>query len=331
MFKSFRIMILMSCSFLNHGVFAWGSNGHMVVGTIADQLIAGTAAATQVRKILGSNLRTASVWADCSKGVSPQSFTYSGDGRFPECAIYENPASKKQMIEFVRRNVGNCTSTYNSEDCHKQYHYTDVAIQRAAYVKGQVGTSDQDVVAAITAMIAVLQGNEVPEPFKISGKKEALRLLSHYVGDIHQPLHVAAVYLDSTGQVVDPDEGSFDPNSETRGGNDLLLGKKKLHAEWDSVTGSMNADGVSADVLAEAGAVPLTPGALAEWSTAWATESLLLGKDAFDGISYSDEDEAHHYQVKLPAGYSKFKAQAQRDQVIRGGARLGHILMAIWP
>ena len=34
--------------------------------------------------------------------------------------------------------------------------------------------------------------------------REALRLLAHYVGDIHQPLHVAAVYLDREGRVVDP-------------------------------------------------------------------------------------------------------------------------------
>ncbi|WP_409362753.1 S1/P1 nuclease [Bradyrhizobium sp. CIR18] len=32
-------------------------------------------------------------------------------------------------------------------------------------------------------------------------KKEALFVLSHLVGDLHQPLHVGAVYLDSAGHV----------------------------------------------------------------------------------------------------------------------------------
>src|SRR5689334_7410690 len=107
---------------------AWNAAGHRAVGTIADSLIAGTPAAAEVRKILGSNLRTAAVWADCAKGVSTTSFKYQGGGTFPECAIYENPASEKQMEDFVRRNHANCSSPHNTESCHKQYHYTDVAI-----------------------------------------------------------------------------------------------------------------------------------------------------------------------------------------------------------
>jgi len=116
----------------------------MTVGTIADSLIAGTNAANQVRNILWTNLRTASVWADCAKGVNEKTFKYGGEGRFAECAVYENPASEKAMERFVRRNVGNCTSHRGAETCHRQYHY-DVAIQRMAYMKGEVGTSDQDI------------------------------------------------------------------------------------------------------------------------------------------------------------------------------------------
>ncbi|MDM0064970.1 hypothetical protein [Variovorax sp. J31P207] len=38
---------------------------------------------------------------------------------------------------------------------------------------------------------------------------------------------------------MDPDEGAFDANTETHGGNDLLIGSKKLHGEWDAVTSSL--------------------------------------------------------------------------------------------
>jgi len=55
-------------------VFAFGPNGHKTVGTIADSLLAGTNAGKQAQNILGSNLRTASVWADCAKGVNPTTF-----------------------------------------------------------------------------------------------------------------------------------------------------------------------------------------------------------------------------------------------------------------
>src|SRR6478609_1338659 len=118
---------------------AWGSAGHLAVGTIADRLIAGTPAALETRKILGSTLRTAAVWADCAKGVNTAPFKYEGAGHYPECAIYENPASERQMEAFVRRNHDNCSSPYNTESCHKQYHYTDVAVQRSEYRSGYVG------------------------------------------------------------------------------------------------------------------------------------------------------------------------------------------------
>jgi len=312
-------------------VLAFGPGGHMTVGTIADELIAGTNTAKRVRNILGSNLRTASVWADSAKGVDPETFKYTGEGKFPECAIYENPSSEAMMEKFVRRNVDNCTSPHNDEVCHKQYHYTDVAIQRDAYKKDLVGTSDQDIVAAVSAAISVLQGNNSPEPFKFASKKEALRLLVHYVGDIHQPLHVAAVYLDTKGNVTDPDAGIFDPNTETHGGNDLFIGNKKLHGEWDFVGGSFTSEPPTAEVLKAARSIPLTAGPISGWSTAWATETLILGKEAFKDIKYSKEDIHHHYKITLPADYVTLRTRIQRDQVVKAGARLAQILTEIWP
>jgi len=310
---------------------AFGPNGHMAVGTIADSLIAGTPTARRVRQILGSNLRTASVWADCAKGVNPTTFKYQGKGRFAECAIYENPASERQMEAFVRRNTGNCDAPPGSEPCHKQYHYTDVAIQRTAYARGLVGTSDHDIVAAISASIAVLQDQDCPPPFRIASKKEALRILAHYIGDIHQPMHVASVYLDPAGKLVDPDAGRFDPQTETRGANDLLAGAKNLHALWDSMASSAAQSPPAAAVLTQARALAGTGGDVSGWSTAWATESLALGTRAFEGITYSAEDGSHHYKIVLPAGYSSFRTRAQRDQVTKAGARLAQVLTAIWP
>jgi hypothetical protein len=103
--------------------------------------------------------------------------------------------------------------------------------------------------STISAAIAVLQGNDSPPPFKFTSKKEALRVLTHYVGDIHQPLHVAAVYLDPAGHVVDPDMGTFNPQTETHGGNDLFIGNKKLHGEWDSISGPFTSDPPTMQVL----------------------------------------------------------------------------------
>ncbi|MFX8926146.1 S1/P1 nuclease, partial [Acinetobacter baumannii] len=81
------------------------------------------------------------------------------------------------------------------EICHKQYHYSDIAIQRSSYSLGPVGTREDDIVGAVAAATHVLRDEPAPAPFNIKDKREALLLLVHYVGDLHQPLHVGAVYL----------------------------------------------------------------------------------------------------------------------------------------
>lgn len=319
---------------------AFGPEGHMAVGGIADELLQGTRAAKEVRRILGSTLRTASVWADCAKGVNETTFNYGGAGKYPECEIYERSnASKRLMEDFVHRNVGTCAMPAGAESCHRQYHYTDVAIQRDAYAGGLKGTSDHDVVAAINAMIAVLQDGPAPTQFHIADKKEALRLLAHYVGDVHQPLHVGAVYVDAGGSVVDPDNSTFDSATETTGGNDLLLdrpGPKKkprnLHHEWDTVKGPVINMPTPAAVVTQARQTPETAGPIEGWSTSWATESLLASHQAYQGLTYEPLDtHAKRYLVGLPNGYSVERAKVQRERVILAGARLAQIMKAIWP
>jgi hypothetical protein len=196
---------------------AWGPDGHHTVGAIADRLAAGTNAENQVKAILGDlTLEQAAVWADCAKGVDPsKNFAYTSAGKYPECAIYETPDGEAEMIDFVRRNDTNCPRVPRDESCHKQYHYSDEAVQSKRYHLGDVGTRDFDIVAAISATIHVLKGDPAPAPFNIKDKREALLLLAHYVGDAHQPLHVGAVYLNAAGGVVEPSQATFDPATAT--------------------------------------------------------------------------------------------------------------------
>jgi len=313
--------------------FAWDSTGHQTVGAIADRLMAGTNAETQVRKILGTSLRASAVWADCAKGVEKKDskFTYTATGKRKECVPFETGPGKAEMANFVRRNWDNCAPLPDEDKCHKQYHYTDVSILRNHYAKGLAGTSNHDIVGAISAAVAVLQGKPAPAPFNINSKKEALRLLAHYVGDIHQPLHVAAIYLDQDGNTVDPDHGSFDRNTETRGGNEILDGSDSLHFEWDHVGEDLAADRLDDEILPEARRIATTPGSVSSWSTKWATDTLLAARPAFQGLTFSNEDDEHHWFVTLPDGYSETRAAVQRQQLIKAGARLAQILEAVWP
>src|SRR6516162_2821235 len=112
----------------SEGAFGWAAPGHQTVGAIADDLIAGTPTAKKVRKILGTTLRTASVWADCAKSVTRKpdgSFVYQAEPAAVACRPFENPASEKLLVDFVKRNWDNCRPAPGDEVCHKQYHYAD--------------------------------------------------------------------------------------------------------------------------------------------------------------------------------------------------------------
>src|SRR5258706_2547757 len=223
------------------GALAWNAEGHQTVGAIADSLLAGTHAGKEVRKILGrgGTLQRAALWADCAKGVVRNKktgvFHYVVSSGFKVCAPFESTAGQKAMVNFVKRNWDACQPAADEELCHKQYHYADVAIERDGYARTETGTSDHDVVSAIKAAIAVVKGDTAPAPFDFASRKEALRVLAHYVGDVHQPLHVGAIYLSAAGQEVDPDSGMFDRATKTRGGNLIKDGTSALHHEWDEI------------------------------------------------------------------------------------------------
>ena len=203
---------------------AWGPDGHHTVAALAEAMIEGTHAQARVHDLLGGmSLQDAAVWADCAKGVDPaRDYKYVSAGRYPECAVHETPEGEAAMIDYVRRNDTNCGRAPKDSPCHAQYHYADEALQRQRYRRGDVGTRDSDVVAALVAAIAVLRERPAPPPFDIKDQREALLLLAHFVGDVHQPLHVGAVYLDPQGSRVDPDRGAFDPATRTSGGNAIV-------------------------------------------------------------------------------------------------------------
>ena len=317
----------------------WGHEGHQTVGAIADALLVGTPAEKEIQKILGSEkLETAALWADCAKGVSssaPYQFTLST--RYPECDPFQkSQAGRHEMEDFVQRNASACHQRAGEEMCHKQYHYADVAIEHNTYDRSDVGTSDHDVVSAINAAVAKLKGHSVPAPFSLNTRKEALRLLAHMVGDVHQPLHVGAIYLDAAGHEVDPDAGTFDPATKTRGGNLLIHGPgRNLHSEWDSIPTRLMSSQFLNEGLAQARSVPVTPGPVSDWAATWAGETVRASQTAFDGLSFGDEKNdgtpRARWPIEEPTDYAASRAALQEPQLVKAGARLAHLLQAVWP
>ena len=318
---------------------AWGHQGHETIGAIADSLLAGTPTEKAITKILGSErLETAALWADCVKGVSNSApYKYQLNSRFPECDPFQQTAAgREEMESYVRRNATNCHSGASEEVCHKTYHYADVAIEHDTYDRADVGTSDHDLVSAINAAIAELKGRPVPSPFNFETKKEALRVLAHLVGDVHQPLHVGAIYLDAAGHEINPDAGSFDPAAKTRGGNLLIHGRsRKLHAEWDDIPRSLTASRFLSEGAVKAKGIAVSTGPASEWVRQWASETVGVSRAAFAGLTFGTEENAGTREAKWPvvepAGYASHRAALQKQQLVRAAARLAQVLEMVFP
>lgn len=204
--KKLAFVLALSGAFVSANAFAWGNDGHRAVGAIADKLLKGSNAEKQIAALLqpGESLELVANWPDCVKG------NYCG----PQSA---------EMIDYV-----------NANPKHSEYHYTDVPYQLDHYHDGGVGTADVDIVQTLKQAIAVLRGqdNEKTNPHRFT-KRQALILITHMTGDIHQPLHVGAAFVGKDGQFVIPKShhdvdavGIFD----SRGGNNFLLDDTKLEA-----------------------------------------------------------------------------------------------------
>lgn len=310
--------------------FAWGRDGHETVGYIAASLIKGSNAATQVASILNpdESLATAAEWPDCAKG-----FRYCQTDPTPE------------MKEFAQNNPA-----------HHSYHYTDVPFQRKSYKPDGIGTSPDDVVHALEDAIRTLQGNPVADPKHVFTRRDALFILAHMVGDIHQPLHVGAAYVNGKRAFVDPKSEDQAKKQFTEGGNWLCVGSKGLHSLWDTdyVKRAMkNRKAASSEDFAKAlmqnpSSVPQDSGAPLDWPAEWATETLKLastelrpvivskkriqGPKGSCGKPAADADPSKiAWTVTLPGDYATKAVGVVPKQLVKAGTRLANLLKAIWP
>ena len=270
----------------------------------------------------------AAVWADCAKG-----YRY----------CHREPTKEEK------------TYAQNNKE-HHDYHYTDVPIQQASYRAGTAGTMDADVVHILREAILTLKGQTPAEAVSDLDQKTALWLLVHQVGDIHQPLHVGAIYFNKDCSArVDPNVvGAGKKNfgigktvRATQGGNKLMLGEEaELHAFWDSgavdraITLSHENDATIPQIGAYFAAHPIanwqTTGAVDTWPMAWANETFVLAKGALGtNISYGDGevDDAGEcvVDVMVTPKYRTDAGEIAVKQLTRAGFRLAAVLEAIFP
>jgi hypothetical protein len=360
----FVLALFVICLLSPSAALAWGYQGHRVVGSIATELLNDNAKA-KVKEILnppGSrdpspgnhefDLRKAGPWADCVKAVAKNpdgTFKYKLNDLHPE---YELPCipfrdERAAMEDYASRNWSTCLYPADPAKpqlgCHNTFHFDDVALQRGSFDRTYQGTNEHDLLAAIGAMIAVLSDKPIPPPvppstfaFSIKGKREAL-LLTHFIGDLHQPLHVGSVYLDNNGMPVDPDLAhQIDPATDTVGGNSIQDQNVNMHAEWDDIPFDLG-DMSTRELMVTAKSVPAMAGPVEDWPAAWATDTILVARNAFAGMSFTfnppvPPDTKLQWLVSYEdhTAYVWMMDQIKRRQLAKGGARLAQLLNAIW-
>ena len=296
-------------------VLAWGPEGHQAVADLARTLLT-PKARNAVTKLLGSDdLASVATWADDLRAASR--------GKGP---LVHDP----EAIAFNQAHPRN-----------SQWHFVDLPLGSTNYTDSGPFSSPDDVVHAINRCVAVLEGktNEFTQP-------QALRLLVHFVGDIHQPLHVGTGYyqIDHNNVVklvTSPAEAEAKPNDA--GGNDLFYGPGRfdeLHGYWDG-TLVERVDNTSsyhklapylADKVDQTGWK--TPGNYHQWAEAWEDDSVQIALRAYDGLIFSDPAFNTHHDLRkititLPDNYEADQTRRVEQQLAKGGFHLAELLNQI--
>jgi hypothetical protein len=322
--------------------FAWGSPGHQYVGNLAWPLL-NPNARHHVQLLLGPGvtLGQAAVWPDCVRSVSGSpsaGYHYHSDNYTPGvCSVFGNsPAEVQRMTDYASRNWTNCSYSGHLTKCNLSYHFADVNVhEHSDYQASYFGTEPYDVVHAIEAAEVVLRCKSgatclAPSPFNITDKREALLMLAHFIGDVHQPLHVGAVYLDANNAETG------DNGTPTIGGNFLLLPSAysaNLHHSWDEIPSNLGT-APSAAAIASACQIAPLPNPVADPPEKWASESVEAARTAYNGMTFTpDANQPKDWDVQFqdPSSYSTMRRSLQVQRLVSAGARLAEVLNSVWP
>jgi hypothetical protein len=273
---------------------SWGAGGHMMVAQIAFKRLNPRAKA-QVKALLAIPINPAEVSAKSQDFVNA---AHWADDLRP----------------------------FSQFDSFKELHFIDTPFATDGTPLPILPTPN--IVTALEDNVNILKTSTDK-----NAQAQALRLIIHFVGDIHQPLH-CATRVDSANP--EGDRGGNLVSLMVPGKNGQLK-KTNLHSYWDGGIGAFPPTGpnfapppLSKIPPAAAKAIignPATNPALKLNDpfnfSAWSDESFQLAKDvAYKGMKND---------TKPTASYNKKALKVANQRVAWGGYRLAALLNAIWP
>lgn len=334
--KKLLVAVLILCLFSINSL-AYGPRGHQLVGAIADRRIArNQALGRKIRQLLGGmTLQRVSTLPDEIKG-----WECGGDP--------QGNRVNRELAAFVN---ANCKAPSPS---HNDFHFTNIPVFGSEdYDDGEVGRRPFDIVQMIPFAIRVLKGEEPETNDRAITKAVAIILLAHYVGDIHQPLHVGAEFFDEDGNPFGPTPAN--KGFADQGGNKLTLftfmnGKRtsagKLHGYWDSQTVN-NAFGKTPDATVAQRLASRAPadwqltGDVETWAEQLANDIMPVAREARQRLEYKSIDiepgkrdiisGRAEERKKQPGGtfYAVWAGEVVKKEIHKGGWRLAALLEEI--
>ena len=298
-------------------LYAWGPLGHSAIAAIAQKRLS-SATQSRIAALLAqghdTDLPSIANWADDVRAAA------SGRG------------SLKDDLE---------ASAFNTKfPTNALWHFVDLPLGATDYRELAAFTSVNDVVHAIKRCVAVLERAESrPDDFT---KPQALRLLVHFVGDIHQPLHCGTGFYDLSDLnhpvlITDPRLCIGKPND--RGGNDLFFGtdpNQELHALWDealviAIRNSAEYRSL-ADWLEPTQSVSPVTGDYHIWPEQWAIDSVKQARKAYQNIELDAatiDGQRLRITVRLAPGYIDQNRSLAAAQLVKAGLHLAQLLNVI--
>jgi hypothetical protein len=193
-------------------------------------------------------------------------------------------------------------------------HYINLPRDSNGIQSDECPTADPCVLTAIINDAKILSSKTESD----ANRLVSLMSLGHWVGDIHQPMHVAF--------------------KDDRGGNDIKVTgcspQTKLHAVWDTcLVGYVVPEGVPKAVAALMQTI--SPEKQAQWASSnprtWANETFALAKAAstrYCVMHGQSCDPLSGDTLTITSEYIETNKLVVREQLQKAGVRLAHILDA---
>jgi hypothetical protein len=280
----------MSVSMLPCRVLAWGDVGHQVIARIADHFL-DAAVRSRVQAILasdrsrltaGTDIESEATWADkyrdSDRASTRARYSATRNWHFVDLEIDDANLSTACFGEPPLP-VGTLASAGPAADC---------------------------IVDKLDEFVAELKSVRTTKKERLL----ALQFVLHFIGDVHQPLHVS--------------------DSHDEGGNMKVvtgpgLPAANLHSDWDvAFVVSLGSDQT---LIAQQLIAKITPAERAAWSSGTASQWAMETFDAAKQHAYGRLPAAsspNHYE--LTASYVSDAMTVTAEQLSKAGVRLAYIL-----